>query len=98
METALVGQSLHYVLQKLSEMLKRKGFIIVALDEERQFIEAYRKGNWFTHSKNVYLELSSMEANITRIDITAKIENGKEERTTEEIIEEDICKKIYSSL
>lgn len=96
METALINMTLKEVLYSLRDLLINRGFSINEMDEQKKIIVAHAGAGWFTPGKLVLLELSPIEADITRIDITAKIDNGKSIRTNEEKIEEDLAARIYT--
>jgi hypothetical protein len=95
METALLGLALPLVLEKLKEMLIRKGFIIQTLNPA--VVVAYQEGSWIRKPRQLVFEISTMNQNVTRIDITAIINSNKNNRKEEEIIEETYASAIYTS-
>lgn len=97
METALLGCALPLVIQKLQEMLIRKGFRVQTLREQTTIIMAYQDGTWYRSPKQVVLELSPVEDSITRVDVTAIIDTKKKDPEAEEVIEEKIVSAIYQN-
>jgi hypothetical protein len=95
METALLGIALPNVLQKLKEMLIREGFMVQTVPTANPVIVAYQEKRWYRKPKQVVFEISSLERNVTRIDITAILNNNKNSRHAEEIIEENLASAIY---
>ncbi|MFN8165760.1 MAG: hypothetical protein U0X76_06195 [Bacteroidia bacterium] len=97
METALLGLELSEVLNKLKEMLLRQGFTVQTMMTGNPVIVAYREGGWFRKPKQLVLEISSLQNNVTRIDITAIITNKKkkEDFQAEEVVAEDFATAIY---
>ncbi|HRH67262.1 MAG TPA: hypothetical protein PLU53_13245 [Bacteroidia bacterium] len=97
METALLGCALPLVIQKLQEMLIRKGFRIQTVREHTTIILAFQDGTWYRSPKQVVLELSPIEDSITRVDVTAIIEARKKDPIAEEVMEENIVSAIYQN-
>ncbi len=95
METALLGLDLSEVLNRLKEMILRKGFIIQTMNNN--VVVAYQEGSWFRRPRQVVFEISSLDKNITRIDITAIINSEKSNRQDEEIMEENYASDIYNN-
>ena len=95
METALLGLALPEVLEKLKEMLLRKGFIVQTMNSS--VIIAYQEGNWIRKARQLVFEISTMNQNVTRIDITAIINSDKNNRHEEELIEETYANAIYNN-
>jgi hypothetical protein len=97
METALLGIALPNVLQKLKEMLIREGFLVQTVRTGNPVIVAYQEKRWYRRPKQVVFEISSVDRNLTRIDITAILNYKKNSRHAEEIIEENLASAIYSN-
>ena len=97
MDTALLGCALPLVIQKLTELLIRKGFRVQTVTSSTTVLLAYQDGNWFRSPKQVVFELSPVEETITRVDVTAIIETKKKDPQAEEIIEEKIVSEIYQN-
>lgn len=95
METALLGLALPQVLKQLKEMLLHQGFLVQTMPTHNPVIVAYQEGGWFRSKKQLVLEISSVENNVTRIDITAIIENNRNNKHAEELIEESFAASIY---
>ncbi|REJ82857.1 MAG: hypothetical protein DWQ44_01700 [Bacteroidetes bacterium] len=95
METALVGYAMPIVIKKLKALLDRLGFVVVGSKDKLPELQAFQNGNWFRSSRNIIFRFSKVEDNLTRIDITATIENNKNNRRAEEVIEEKIVSTIY---
>ena len=95
METALLGLALPEVLEKLKEMLLRKGFIVQTLNSS--VVIAYQEGNWLRKARQLVFEISTVNQNVTRIDITAIINSTKNNRQEEELIEETYASAIYNN-
>jgi hypothetical protein len=96
METTLLGLAMPTVLPRLKEILNRKGFLVQTMPTPNPVLVAYRKGNWIRKAKQLVLEISSIENNLTRIDITAIIDDRKAGKKIEEIIEESYASVIYN--
>ncbi len=97
METALLGLALPQVLKEVKMMLISQGFLVQTMPTPNPVIVAYREGSWYRKSKQIVLEITQMENNLTRIDITAIVKNKKEDRHAEELIEESFASSIYHS-
>lgn len=95
METALLGLALPEVLEKLKEMLLRKGFVVQTLNSS--VVIAFQEGNWLRKSRQLVFEISTVNKNVTRIDITAIINTTKNSRQEEELIEETYASAIYNN-
>lgn len=95
METALLGLALPTVLKQLKEILVRKGFMVQTVPTHNPVIVAYQEGGWFRSGKQLVFEISSVDKDVTRVDITAIIETKKNSRHAEELIEESIASTIY---
>lgn len=95
METALLGLALPDVLEKLKEMLLRKGFIVQTMNSS--VVVAYQEGNWFKKACQLVFEISTVNQNVTRIDITAILNSTKNNRQEEELIEETYASAIYNN-
>jgi hypothetical protein len=95
METALFRNSLSEVIRKLKEILIREGFLIGTIDEQRMSISAYRNGNWFRTPRQLLFELSPVQKQVTRMEVTAYIQSKKKNRNAEERIEERMVAAIY---
>jgi hypothetical protein len=97
METALLGLALPQVLKQLKELLLRQGFLVQTMPTHNPVIVAYQEGNWFRTGKQLVLEISQIEQNVTRIDITAILDAKKDSRHAEELIEESFASSLYRS-
>ena len=95
METALLGLALPDVLEKLKEMLLRKGFVVQTLNSS--VVIAHQEGNWLRKARQLVFEISTVNKNVTRIDITAIINTNKNSRQEEELIEETYASAIYNN-
>ena len=98
METALVGLALPALITKLKELLSELGFKVQSLNEKKPVLLAEQNGNWYRSSKQVLLQFSRMDDQVTRIDVTVIIENNKKNRRAEEVIEEKIVATIYETI
>jgi len=96
METALLKCSLADVINKLKEILLQQGFLIEKFDLKNKEVMAYQNGNWYRNPKHILFELSPVDNNLTRIDVTASLETKKKNRKAEEVIEEKIVSIIYN--
>ena len=96
METALLGLALPEVLSRLKELLIRKGYIVQTMNTS--VIVAYQEGGWFRRQRQMVFEISTLEKNVTRIDITAIINSEKSTREEEEILEETYASAIHNSI
>jgi hypothetical protein len=96
METTLLGLAMPSVLPPLKEMLNRKGFLVQTMPTHNPVLVAYRKGNWLRSARQLIIEISSIEKNLTRIDVTAIITGEKVNKHTEEVIEETFATVIYN--
>lgn len=94
MKTTLLGLALPNVLSRLKEMLTTQGFLVQTIPTANPVLVAVQKGNWFRKPKQLVLEVSSVEDNLTRIDITAIVKSNNEAETN---IEESCAKSIYYS-
>ena len=97
METALLGLELSEVINRLKEMLIRQGFMVQTMMTGNPVIVAYREGGWFRKPKQLVLEISSLQNNVTRIDITAIIANKKDSDQAEEVVAENFATDIYQN-
>ena len=95
METTLLGLAMPSVLPPLKEMLHRRGFLVQTMPTANPVLLAYKKGSWLRSARQLIIEISSIEKNLTRIDITAIITGQKNSKHTEEIIEETFATVIY---
>lgn len=86
METTFLGLALPNVLQKLKTILKKKGFQVQTMPTSNPVIIAYQRGNWLRKPKQLVLEISAVENELTRIDITAIVDK-KDSDYLEETIE-----------
>lgn len=93
METTFLGLAMPKVLQQLKLILIRKGFLIQTLPTSNPVIVACQQGNWLRRPRHLVLEISSIENNLTRIDITA-IVNNKNNRSNQAAIELSIASII----
>jgi hypothetical protein len=96
METTLLGLALPNVLQKLKDMLTKKGFMVQTIQASNPVIVAHRKGNWLRRERHLVFEISSVESYVTRIDVTAVIKSEKNNRHAIESIEESFANQLCS--
>jgi hypothetical protein len=96
MKTTLLGQALPNVLNKLKEMLVGQGFLVQTIPATNPVLMANRRGSWFRKQRQLIIELSSIENNLTRVDITAVVKNNNN-RYAETSIENSCADSIYSS-
>ncbi len=94
MKTTLLGHALPNVLSRLKEMLTSQGFLVQTIPTANPVLVAVQKGSWFRKPKQLVLEVSSVEDNLTRIDITAIVKSNTHAEST---IEESYAKSIYNS-
>ena len=97
MESTLLGLGMPNVLQKLKKVLQNKGFLVQTMPTANPILVAYRKGNWWRRSKQLVIEIISINSNLTRIDITAVINGGTPRPDAEEIIEGNLASTINNS-
>jgi len=95
METALLNCSVSEVIQLLKKLLKKEGYKIENIDSQEMVVLAYRDGRWFSQTKHVMFQISSLDINSTRIDVTATIEGMNNSKEAEEALEEKIVSSIY---
>ncbi len=98
METALVGLALPNLITRLKELLSELGFKVQSLNDKKPVLIAEQNGNWYRSSKQVLMQFSRMDDQVTRIDVTVIIENNKKNRRAEEVIEEKIVATIYETI
>jgi ribosomal protein S8 len=96
METTLLELGMPKVLQKLKEMLIRKGYLVQTMPTSNPVIVAYQEGNWLRSSRQLVLEISSVDNNMTKIDITAIISKKKFNSNAEEVLEENFASSLYN--
>jgi hypothetical protein len=97
METTHLGLALPNVLKQLKEMLIRRGFVVQTMPTANPVLVAYQNGNWLRRPKQIVLELSSVQNNITRVDITAILNNRNDNLHDEEILEENFVSALYNT-
>ena len=97
METTLLGLAMPNALQQLKELLIRKGYLVQTMPTANPVIVAYQEGNWLRSSKQLVLEISSVENNMTKVDITAIVNNKKNSRHAEEVVEENFVSSLYNN-
>ena len=98
METALVGLALPALITRLKDLLNELGFKVQSLNDKKPVLLAEQTGNWYRSPKQVLLQFSRMDDQVTRIDVTVIIENSKKNRRAEEVIEEKIVATIYETI
>jgi hypothetical protein len=98
METALVGLALPALITKLKEVLNQLGFKVQSLNDKKPVLLAEQQGNWYRSPKQILLQFSRLEDQVTRIDVTVIIENNRKNRRAEEVIEEKIVETIYETV
>ena len=94
MEMTLLGLAMPGVLHQLRQLLRSQGFIVQTMPTANPVLIAYKKGGWFRSSKQLIIEIISEQNNITKLDITAIIENKTNNRHVEEIVEENFVSKL----
>jgi hypothetical protein len=97
METTHLGLAMPKVLKQLKEMLVRRGFIVQSMPTPNPVLIAYQNGNWLRRPRQIVLELSSIENNLTRIDITAILNNRNDNANDEHIIEGNFVSALYNT-
>ncbi|CAN5485594.1 hypothetical protein BH11BAC1_BH11BAC1_17470 [soil metagenome] len=95
METALLNCSVNEVIQLLKGLLKKQGYEIEEIDMHEIIVLAYRDGKWFSQKQHVLFQISSMDKQCTRVDVTATIDGSKKSNDAEEILEEKLVLGIY---
>ncbi len=98
METALVGLALPALITRLKTLLNELGFQVQSLNDNKPILLAEQNGNWYRSPKQILLQFSKLEDQVTRIDVTVIIENNKKNRRAEEVIEEKIVATIYETI
>ena len=97
METTHLGLAMPKVLKQLKEMLIRRGFIVQIMPTANPVLIASQNGNWLRRPRQIVLELSSIENNLTRIDITAILINRNDNTNDEHIIEGNFVSALYNT-
>jgi len=95
METCVLNCPVAEVIQLLKGLLKRQGYEIEKIDLTESVVLAFRNGKWFSQKQTVSFQISSIEANFTRVDVTATIDGKNKSREAEEVLEEKIVSGIY---
>lgn len=96
METTLLGLAMPSVLPPLRDCLQRRGFQVQTMPTPNPVLLAYRKGNWLRSARQLIIELTSIENHLTRVDITAIADNGRDGTWTERTIEGTFASMIYN--
>jgi hypothetical protein len=94
MEITLLGLALPGVLQQLKKLLISQGFIVQTMPTANPVLIAYKKGSWFRSPRQLIIEIISEQNNITKLDITAIIENKTNSHHIEEIVVGDFVTKL----
>ena len=76
----------------------RKGFTVQTMPTSNPILVAHQKGNWWRKSKQLIIEIISLENNLTRIDITAILNTNTENRHAEEVIEGNFASAFKKKL
>ena len=97
MTTTLLGFALPNVLNNVKEFLTRKGFLVQTIPTSNPVLVACQRGTWFRKSKQLIIEVSSVENNLTRIDITAVLKTNRSTQL-ESNIEKSYVNSINQSL
>ncbi len=95
METALLNCSVQEVIQLLKSLLKKEGYEIEKIDLNETIVLAYRDGKWFSQKQHVLFQISTMDDEHTRVDVTATIDSKTKSEEAEEVLEEKIVSNIY---
>ena len=97
METTHLGLALPKVLKQLKQMLIRRGFIVQIMPTANPVLVAYQNGNWLRRPRQIVIELSSVRNNLTRIDITAILNNKNDNSHDEQILEGNFVSALYNT-
>ena len=96
METTLLGIAMPKVLKQLKDMLLYEGFMVQTIPTADPVIIASKEAGWMRSPRQLILELISENNHLTRINITAIINNNKNRHNAEEILEENFASKLYN--
>jgi hypothetical protein len=94
MEITLLGLAVPGVLQQIKKLLVSQGFIVQTMPTANPVLIAYKKGSWFRRPRQLIIEISSEQNNVTKLDITAIIENKTNNQRVEEIVVGDFVTKL----
>jgi hypothetical protein len=94
MEITLLGLAVPGVLQQIKKLLTSQGFIVQTMPTANPVLIAYKKGSWFRSARQLIIEISSEQNNVTKLDITAIIENKDNSQRVEEIVVSDFVTKL----
>jgi hypothetical protein len=100
METVLVGCPFPLAKDHLSALLAGLGFVVICHEHDLPRVVGFKSG-WLSYSKKLILELSPIDNNTTRIDISAFRFTHKlksEDELLEEKIASAICEKMKTPL
>lgn len=92
LETAMVGLPLPMAISLLSDFLARNGFRIEVYSVQEQRLTLYQEGGWFAQSRRVVLDLSPVDENRTRIEVSAY--SGKSVQVEDILTEEKLAAAI----
>jgi len=95
METALLGCALPLVAIQLENMMSRNGYETTVSEGPNPIIVAFKHGNWLRRAQQIVLQLSPLNEEVTRVDVTAIIQHEPQTNLEEEVIEEKIVSAIY---
>ncbi len=95
METTLLGLALPNVLKKIKELLIRQGFIVQTMPIANPVLLAYKEGGWLRRPRQLVIEIISENNNMTRINITAIINNNNDTNPSEKYLEENFTFMLY---
>lgn len=96
METTLLRLAMPGVLNKIKELLIHEGFIVQTIPTADPVLVAEKSGSWLRSARQLIIEVTSENKNMTRINITAIIKNKKNSQLAEEILEENFASKLYN--
>ena len=97
MTTTLLGLAMPNVLKKVKEFLTSRGFLVQTIPTSNPVLLASQRANWFRKSKQLIIEVISIENNLTRIDITAVLKTSRNTQS-ESNIEKSYVNSINQSL
>jgi len=97
MTTTLLGLALPNVLSTVKEFLTRKGFLVQTIPTSNPVLVASQRAKWFRKSRQLIIEVISVEKDLTRIDITAVVKTNRNTQS-ESNIEKSYVNSINQSL
>ncbi len=96
METTLLGLALPNVLKKIKALLTKQGFTVQTMPIANPVLLAYKEGSWFRRPRQLVIEIICEKNNLTRINITAIINNRNDTNPAEKFLEESFTSMLYS--